>query len=86
MATSKEEKAILIQVSRKDVSEELRSFEFGSLHLSPEYSDLKITCGDKTFFAHKVIVCPQSAYFRKACSGSFKVLCSLGRFSNYIRV
>ena len=44
-----------------------------SLYLSEKHSDMKIVCGTKTFPAHKAIVCPQSEYFDKACSGKFRV-------------
>ncbi|KAJ5389423.1 uncharacterized protein N7496_000491 [Penicillium cataractarum] len=43
-----------------------------NLHLSENYSDLTIICGDKEFNAHKLVVCSQSAYFQRACYGSFK--------------
>ena len=44
-----------------------------SLHLSSEYSDLKIICKDKIFPAHKLLVCPRSKYFHRACFAGFKV-------------
>ncbi|ELR10048.1 hypothetical protein VC83_09072 [Pseudogymnoascus destructans] len=36
------------------------------------FSDLKITCGEKTWNAHRVVVCPKSSFFRAACAGNFK--------------
>ncbi|KAJ5232884.1 hypothetical protein N7468_005840 [Penicillium chermesinum] len=42
------------------------------LFLNTKYSNLKIYCGDKIFPAHKTIVCPQSDYFEKACTGEFQ--------------
>lgn len=49
----------------------LRSF------LNKEYSDITIICSDKAFPAHRLVLCSQSAYFRKACSGNFKVVIAL---------
>ncbi|KAL4893628.1 hypothetical protein BDV59DRAFT_201795 [Aspergillus ambiguus] len=46
-----------------------------SFHLSDKYSDLTITCRDKVFPAHRVVVCPQSGYFARACDGASKVKC-----------
>ncbi|KAF4765167.1 hypothetical protein HAV15_003392 [Penicillium sp. str.  len=43
-----------------------------SLHFSSEYSDLEIVCEGKVFSAHKLVVCPRSDYFHKACCGGFK--------------
>ncbi|KAJ5752054.1 hypothetical protein N7520_008971 [Penicillium odoratum] len=43
-----------------------------SLHLKSEYSDMTIICGDKTFPAHKLVVCPRSKYFHRACFGGFR--------------
>ncbi|KFY17915.1 hypothetical protein V492_00295 [Pseudogymnoascus sp. VKM F-4246] len=36
------------------------------------FSDLIITCGNKTWNAHRVVVCPKSSFFRAACNGNFK--------------
>ncbi|PHH81709.1 hypothetical protein CDD83_3502 [Cordyceps sp. RAO-2017] len=36
-------------------------------------SDLTIVCGTSKWFAHKAVVCPQSAFFAVACNGPFKV-------------
>ncbi|KAB8239055.1 BTB/POZ domain-containing protein [Aspergillus alliaceus] len=36
------------------------------------YSDLKINCGSSRFDVHRVIVCPQSAFFTKAMEGGFQ--------------
>ncbi|KAF3399976.1 hypothetical protein F1880_008434 [Penicillium rolfsii] len=43
-----------------------------SLHLNSDYSDLAIICKDETFSAHKLVVCPRSKYFQRACYGGFK--------------
>lgn len=44
-----------------------------SLLESGEYSDFIIRCGGKDFKVHKVIVCPQSSFFKAALAGGFKV-------------
>ncbi|KAI7332536.1 hypothetical protein KC315_g4609 [Hortaea werneckii] len=36
-----------------------------------EYSDLAITCGERTWKVHRLVLCTQSDYFRKACNGPF---------------
>ncbi|GES66819.1 BTB/POZ domain protein [Aspergillus terreus] len=41
-------------------------------HLPDRYSDLTIVCGDREFPAHRLVVCPQSEYFARACDGKFK--------------
>ncbi|KAJ5464768.1 uncharacterized protein N7458_000454 [Penicillium daleae] len=41
-------------------------------YTSAEYSDMTIICGNVVFHAHKLIVCPQSEYFKKACSSGFQ--------------
>ncbi|KAJ5776886.1 hypothetical protein N7520_000132 [Penicillium odoratum] len=43
-----------------------------SLFLNPEYSDMEIICGSRTFQAHRVIVCSRSDWFKKACGSEFK--------------
>ncbi|KAG2420519.1 hypothetical protein HFD88_000131 [Aspergillus terreus] len=43
-----------------------------SFHLNNRFSDLTIVCRDKVFPAHRVVVCPQSDYFARACEGEFK--------------
>jgi hypothetical protein len=40
--------------------------------MNPQYSDLEIKCGDRTWPVHKSIVCLRSSYFAKACDGRFK--------------
>ncbi|KAH7366587.1 hypothetical protein BKA66DRAFT_193310 [Pyrenochaeta sp. MPI-SDFR-AT-0127] len=37
-----------------------------SLLETGEYSDLTITCGDDTYHVHKLLVCSQSSFFKKA--------------------
>ncbi|KAK3648414.1 hypothetical protein LTR56_007531 [Elasticomyces elasticus] len=39
---------------------------------NPQYADLTIKCGHRSWWAHKVIVCPQSPFFAKACDGNFR--------------
>lgn len=43
-----------------------------SLHLSSDYSDLTIICKDRVFTAHKLVICPRSKYFHRACHAGFK--------------
>ncbi|KAF5856796.1 hypothetical protein ETB97_006724 [Aspergillus alliaceus] len=43
-----------------------------ALHLNSDYSDLEITCGGKSFPAHRLVVCPRSEYFKRACNGNLK--------------
>jgi hypothetical protein len=50
-----------------------------SLLFSDKYSDLTITCGGRTFQAHRAVVCSQSAFFGKACDSGFKVIPSSSR-------
>lgn len=38
---------------------------------------MTITCNSSTFKAHQAIVCPQSSFFDKAFSASFKVATQL---------
>ncbi|KAF5488081.1 hypothetical protein K4K60_011915 [Colletotrichum sp. SAR11_57] len=42
------------------------------LFLPEKYADMTITCNGSTFKAHRAIVCPQSSFFDKAFSASFK--------------
>lgn len=51
-----------------------------SLLFSGKDSDVTITCQGHTFHVHKDIICPQSAVFRAAFTGEFKV-CSLSPLS-----
>ncbi|KAJ5663392.1 hypothetical protein N7507_004123 [Penicillium longicatenatum] len=43
-----------------------------SAHLNTKHSDMTIICQGKTFPAHKLVVCPRSKYFDRACDGRFK--------------
>lgn len=43
-----------------------------SIFKSGEYHDLTIRSGDRSWKVHRAIICPQSKYFTKACSGGFK--------------
>jgi len=51
-----------------------------SLYGSEKYSDLTVVCGTdqnaRTFKLHRAVVCPQSDFFDKACSGGFLVCLS----------
>jgi hypothetical protein len=40
---------------------------------SGEHSDLTIWCEGETHHVHKVVLCAHSPWFRKACTGEFKV-------------
>jgi hypothetical protein len=44
-----------------------------ALHGDEKYADLTVTCGDHTFKLHRAVICPQSPFFEKACSGGFMV-------------
>jgi len=50
----------------------------GSLCGKEKYSDLTVVCGSgddsRIFKLHRAIVCPQSEFFEKACSGGFQVI------------
>jgi hypothetical protein len=37
-----------------------------------QYPDLTVTCLDRTWHCHRVILCNRSEWFRRACSGGFK--------------
>ena len=37
------------------------------------FTDLTIICSEKKFKCHKVIVCAQSEYMKRACLGGFQV-------------
>lgn len=38
---------------------------------SGEYSDFLISCGDREFKVHRIILCPRSSYFRLLCKENF---------------
>ncbi|KAL8990031.1 MAG: hypothetical protein Q9177_001223, partial [Variospora cf. flavescens] len=44
-----------------------------SLFSSGKYSDLTITCRDRTFHVHRLFLCSASRFFTAACDGLFKV-------------
>ncbi|KAK5674687.1 hypothetical protein LTS10_012688 [Elasticomyces elasticus] len=44
----------------------------GDIFKTGQYSDLTIKCGERVWHVHKVIVCPQSPFFARACDGGFK--------------
>jgi hypothetical protein len=44
-----------------------------ALHGDEKYADLTVTCGDHIFKLHRAVICPQSPFFEKACSGGFMV-------------
>lgn len=46
---------------------------FGAFLEDGKFSDLTIVCGDRTFKAHRIVVCAQSEFFDVACSSLFKV-------------
>lgn len=37
-----------------------------------KFPDLIITCNDRVWYCHKVVLCARSDWFQKACSGKFK--------------
>jgi hypothetical protein len=39
---------------------------------SAKYSDLVIACRGREFAVHRAVVCPQSSFLDKACSGDFQ--------------
>ena len=43
------------------------------LYRTKEHVDLYIVCKGREWKAHKVVVCSQSEYFQRQCSGEFKV-------------
>jgi hypothetical protein len=42
------------------------------LRQSAKYSDLVIACRGREFAVHRAVVCLQSSFFDKACSGGFQ--------------
>ncbi|KAH6640171.1 hypothetical protein F5144DRAFT_87652 [Chaetomium tenue] len=42
-----------------------------SLYGDEKYTDLTVTCGGQTFRLHRAVICSQSPFFEKACSGNF---------------
>ncbi|KAL9086306.1 MAG: hypothetical protein Q9165_007221 [Trypethelium subeluteriae] len=43
-----------------------------SLFSEPKYSDFTITCNDRKWNVHKLVLCTQSSFFSKACDGAFQ--------------
>ncbi|KAK3291160.1 uncharacterized protein B0H64DRAFT_43488 [Chaetomium fimeti] len=41
------------------------------LHGDDKWADLTVICGGETFRLHRAVICPQSPFFEKACSGGF---------------
>ncbi|KAE8554265.1 hypothetical protein EYB25_002803 [Talaromyces marneffei] len=39
---------------------------------SGEYSDFLVTCGNREFHVHRLVICPRSSYFRLMCKDNFK--------------
>lgn len=39
---------------------------------SGEYSDFLVTCANREFHVHRLVICPRSSYFRLVCKESFK--------------
>lgn len=39
---------------------------------SGEYSDFLVTCADREFHVHRLVICPRSSYFRLMCKDHFK--------------
>lgn len=44
-----------------------------SVYKDGKYSDLTVVCGERTYRAHKVLLCTRSQFFAKACDGGFLV-------------
>lgn len=40
---------------------------------SGNFADVTVTCGDKSWKVHKIILCSRSKWFEKALTGGFKV-------------
>ena len=36
-------------------------------------ADFRITCGQREFIVHKMIICADSHYFKSVCKGNFEV-------------
>lgn len=39
---------------------------------SGEYSDFLVTCANREFHVHRLVICPRSSYFRLMCKDNFK--------------
>lgn len=39
---------------------------------SGEYSDFLVTCANREFHVHRLVICPRSSYFRLMCKDHFK--------------
>lgn len=47
--------------------------DIGRLYETRYFSDLTIVCGDREWKMHRSVVCFQSEFFMKACTGEFLV-------------
>ncbi|KAL8757209.1 MAG: hypothetical protein Q9199_002394 [Rusavskia elegans] len=56
-----------------DIHQQALATRTASLFNSAEYSDLNITCGERTFHVHRCVLCPASKFFATACGGNFQV-------------
>jgi hypothetical protein len=54
-----------------NVSQRTDGTMWGRFLESGEYSDFLITCGDREFHVHRIIICPRSSYFRMLCKENF---------------
>ena len=52
---------------------------FNTLYTTNDFSDLTIVCRTRKWKVHKVVMSANCTFFRKACTGGFKVSDSLQR-------
>ncbi|KAK5134178.1 hypothetical protein LTR08_006838 [Meristemomyces frigidus] len=43
-----------------------------NIFMDEKYSDLSISCGERAWKVHKLVLCTQSSFFSTACEGEFK--------------